>query len=96
MVGKTAAEDKIRLQAIVQQATEWEARSGASFEGEKTFFIHFTRNSGKSADESITVEGQEVRPTSSVKILGLVMDSRLVTKNTPHVLQRGVYGQPWR
>jgi hypothetical protein len=36
VVGKTAAENKDCLQAIVQHATEWEARSGASFEGEKT------------------------------------------------------------
>jgi hypothetical protein len=77
VVGKTAAENKDRLQAIVQQATEWESRSGASFEGDKTAFIHFTRNSSQTADESITVKEQEVRPTSSVKILGLVMDSRL-------------------
>jgi hypothetical protein len=77
VVGKTVAENKDRLQAIIQQATEWESRSGASFEGDKTAFIHFTRNSSQSADESITVKGQEVRPTSSVKILCLVMDSRL-------------------
>jgi hypothetical protein len=74
VVGKTAGENKERLQAIVQQATEWESRSGASIEGDKTAFIHFTRISSQPADESITVKGQEVRPTSSVKILGLVMD----------------------
>jgi len=45
--------------------------------GGKTAFIHFTWNSSQSADESITVEGQEVRPTSSVKILGSIMGSRL-------------------
>src|SRR6195952_3778201 len=66
-----------RLNAIVQRATEWETRSGASFEGDKTAFIHFTRNSRQSADEPESVEGGEVRPTSSVKILGLTMDGRL-------------------
>jgi hypothetical protein len=58
-VGKIAAENEDRLQAIVQQAKEWESRSGASFEGEKMALIHFTRNSRQYADESITVKGQE-------------------------------------
>src|ERR1700712_1089298 len=66
-----------RLNAIVQRATEWETRSGASFEGDKTAFIHFTRNSRQSADEPESVEGGEIQPTGSVKILGLIMDSRL-------------------
>jgi hypothetical protein len=66
-----------RLNVIVQRATAWESRSGASFEGDKTAFIHFTRNSRQTADESISVKGEEVRPASSVKILGLIMDSRL-------------------
>jgi hypothetical protein len=77
VVGPSAAENKERLQAIVQRATEWERRSGASFEGDKTAFIHFTRNIRQSAEDPISVKGEEVRPTPSVKILGLVMDSRL-------------------
>jgi hypothetical protein len=75
VVGKTPSENKDRLRTIVQEATEWESRSGASFEGEKTSFIHFARNSVQSADEPISVEGEEIRPTRNVKILGLVMDS---------------------
>jgi hypothetical protein len=77
VVGKTAAENMDRLNAIVQQATGWEDRGGASFEGDKTAFIHFTRNSRQSADEPISVKGQEVWPTDSVKVLGLIMDTRL-------------------
>lgn len=78
MVGKTAAENTDRLQAIVQRATEWESRSGASFEGDKTAFIHFTRNKTRQpTDDRINVKGEEIRPTPRVKILGLVMDSRL-------------------
>lgn len=76
-VGNTAAENQGRLQTIVRQATAWESRSGASFEGDKTSFIHFTRNSNRSADEPILVKGREIKPTSSVKILGLVMGSEL-------------------
>ena len=57
VVGATAAENMDRLNVIVQRATLWESRSGASFEGDKTAFIHFTRNSCQSADEPISVKG---------------------------------------
>jgi hypothetical protein len=91
VVGKTAAENKDRLQAIVQRATAWESRSGASFEGDKTAFIHFTRNSHQSAYEPISVKGEEVRPTASVKILGLIMDSRLrYQEHTARAATRGL------
>ena len=91
VVGTSAAENKERLQAIVQRATEWERRSGASFEGDKTAFIHFTRNSRQSAEDPISVKGEEVRPTPSVKILGLVMDSRLrYQEHTARAATRGL------
>jgi hypothetical protein len=91
VVGTSAAENKERLQAIVQRATEWERRSGASFEGDKTAFIHFTRNSRQSAEDPISVKGEEVRPTPSVKILGLVIDSRLrYQEHTARAATRGL------
>ena len=77
VVGDTAAENTDRLNVIVQRATAWESRSAASFEGDKTAFIHFTRNSRQFADEPISVKGEQVRPTASVKISSLIMDSRL-------------------
>jgi hypothetical protein len=76
-VGATAAENMDRLNAIAQRATVWESRSGASFKGDKTAFIHFTRNSRQSVDGPISVKGEEVLPTTSVKVLSLIMDSRL-------------------
>jgi hypothetical protein len=91
VVGKTAAENKDCLQAIVQRATAWESRSGASFEGDKTAFIYFTRNSHQSAYEPISVKGEEVRPTASVKILGLIMDSQLrYQEHTARAATRGL------
>jgi hypothetical protein len=76
-VGKTTAENQDRLQSIVQKATEWESRSEASSEGDKTYFIHVTRNSRLCVDEPIAVKEQEVQPTLRVKIMGLEVDSRL-------------------
>lgn len=91
VVGENAAENRERLQAIVQRATEWERRSGASFEGDKTAFIHFTRNSDRNADQPISVKGEEIRPAPSVKILGLVMDSRLrYQEHTARAATRGL------
>lgn len=91
VVGKTAAENLNRLEMVVQLATRWESRSGASFEGEKTSFIHFTRNSQQSSDEPIAVKGREVRLTPSVKILGLIMDSELRYKeHTARAATRGL------
>ncbi|GAB7336736.1 hypothetical protein MBLNU13_g10834t1 [Cladosporium sp. NU13] len=58
VVGKTAAENMEIGLAIMQRATEWENRSGASLERDKTAFIHFTRNSRQSADEPISVKGR--------------------------------------
>ncbi|GAB7336735.1 hypothetical protein MBLNU13_g10834t2 [Cladosporium sp. NU13] len=61
VVGKTAAENMEIGLAIMQRATEWENRSGASLERDKTAFIHFTRNSRQSADEPISVKGRAKR-----------------------------------
>jgi hypothetical protein len=55
-------------------------QEGASFEGEKTSFIHFTRNRRQSANGPILI-----------KILGLVMDSRLwYQAHTAHAATRGL------
>jgi len=66
VVGKTASENKDRLQAIVQRVTEWKSKSGACSEGDKTAFTHFTKNGSQSADESIIVKGKKysLRPAS--------------------------------
>lgn len=91
VVGKTTAENRDCLQTIVQQATAWESRSGASFEGDKTSFVHFTRNSHQAADEPIIVKGQDFRHASKVKILGLAVDSELRYKeHTARATTRGL------
>jgi hypothetical protein len=70
---------------------EWESRSEASSEGDKTSFIRFTRNSRLCADEPIAVKGQEAQPTVSVKILGLEVDSRLrYQERTARAATRGL------
>ncbi|RKK60081.1 hypothetical protein BFJ69_g17250 [Fusarium oxysporum] len=65
------------IQAIIDKALDWEKHSGATFEAEKTAIIHFTRYTGRVDSEPFTIEGEKVSPKDQVKVLGVVMDSRL-------------------
>ena len=51
------------------------ARSGATFEGEKTTLVHFTRNPNRASTTPITIKGEVVKPKESAKILGAIMDA---------------------
>ncbi|EAQ90174.1 hypothetical protein CHGG_06793 [Chaetomium globosum CBS 148.51] len=64
-------------EAIIDQALDWEKRSGATFEADKTAVIHFTRKTYKANSETFTIKGQDVQPKDHVKILGVVMDAKL-------------------
>jgi hypothetical protein len=77
VAGPTADSNREGIEAIIEQALDWERRSGATFEAEKTAIIHFTRKEYKSATSSFTIKGQIVQPKRYVKILGLVMDAEL-------------------
>ncbi|PWI64620.1 hypothetical protein PCL_09477 [Purpureocillium lilacinum] len=52
-------------------------RSGATFETDKTTIIHFTRTKARSSNTSFWVEGLEVKPKDSAKILGVIIDAGL-------------------
>jgi hypothetical protein len=52
-------------------------RSGATFEGEKTTLVHFTRCPNRSSTTLITIKGEVVTPKETAKILGVTMDSKL-------------------
>ena len=59
VTGKSAAETRTQIQAIVERALKWEERSGATFEPDKTAYIHFTRNSRRQDNTSLAVRGDE-------------------------------------
>ena len=80
VTGPTAQSNRGRIEAIINEALDWEKRSGATFEAEKTAIIHFTRKAYKSDTEPFTIKGQAVRPKDHVKILGVVMDAKLKYK----------------
>lgn len=75
--GPTAHSNRDGIAAIIESALEWERRSGATFEADKTSIIHFTHNELKADKLPTNVKGQMVQPNDHVKILGVIMDSKL-------------------
>jgi hypothetical protein len=80
VTGPTAQSNRGGIKAIINEALEWEKRSGATFEAEKTAIIHFTPKAYKSEQEPFIIKGQAVEPKDHVKILGVLMDTRLKYK----------------
>ena len=68
VVGKSAEENMSGVKEIVNHALAWELRSGATFEGEKTALVHFTRNSRFQSSSPINIKGIEVSPCRETKI----------------------------
>ncbi|KAJ5198762.1 uncharacterized protein N7498_007879 [Penicillium cinerascens] len=71
--------------AFVDDFTAWvtgptEKRSGATFEADKTAIIQFAPKARKVDQEPFTVKGQTVEPKNKVKILGVLMETRLKYK----------------
>ncbi|KAF4337193.1 reverse transcriptase [Fusarium beomiforme] len=74
----------------LDKALDWERRNGATFEAEKTAIVHFTRYKGRIDSEPFTIKGERVFPKDQVKILGIVMDSRLYYKQ--HIARAATKG----
>ncbi|XP_044717330.1 reverse transcriptase (RNA-dependent DNA polymerase) domain-containing protein [Hirsutella rhossiliensis] len=49
---------------------------------EKTSFIHFTRIAERDSDLPLIIKGNDVKPKSNVKLLGVIMDKALRFRNT--------------
>ena len=89
VTGPTAQGNREGIEAIIKDAMDWEKRSGATFEAEKTAIIHFTKKSYKTTTDSFTIKGQTVQP-KCVKILGVLMDDKL--KYREHVARAASRG----
>jgi hypothetical protein len=77
VIGPTAEENYERLQTIIDEALGWERCSGATFEGEKTILVYFTRNPNRTSTALMTIKGEVVVPRETAKILGVILDSKL-------------------
>jgi hypothetical protein len=77
VIGPLAEANMEALRGVVDKALAWERCSGATFEGEKTSLIHFTRNAEKDCQEPLIIKGKEIQPKQEVKLLGVLMDKKL-------------------
>uniref|UniRef100_A0A093ULR6 Retrovirus-related Pol polyprotein from type-1 retrotransposable element R1 n=1 Tax=Talaromyces marneffei PM1 TaxID=1077442 RepID=A0A093ULR6_TALMA len=77
VTGASAEVNHSNIQATIDRALDWERRSGATFEHDKTAIIHFTRTASRSSSTPFMIDGKLIQPKDSAKILGVVMDSRL-------------------
>jgi hypothetical protein len=77
VTGPLAKANREGIQAIINRAMEWERRSGATFEGDKTVIIHFTRRLDRTSTRPFTIRGEAIAPKETAKILGVIMDSEL-------------------
>lgn len=57
VTGPTAHSNRDKIKAIVEEALDWEKRSGATFETDKTTIIHFTRNARKADATPVIIRG---------------------------------------
>ncbi|KAJ6436835.1 reverse transcriptase [Purpureocillium lavendulum] len=90
VTGRTAEANRAGIQVIIDAATDWEKRSGATFEVDKTTIVHFTRGTARN-DGSFWIKGTEVKPKASAKILGVIMDSGLrYQEHMARAAQKGV------
>ena len=75
VTGPSTASNTEKIQRCsIAKAESWELSSGATFEPTKTIFVHFARVAKKPTDGPLVIQNQQVRPQTSAKILGVVMD----------------------
>lgn len=77
VTGSSAEANRDGIQVVIDRAVQWERRSGATFEGDKTVIIHFTRRSDRASISPFVIKGEAIVPSNTAKILGVVMDTQL-------------------
>ncbi|EED11555.1 conserved hypothetical protein [Talaromyces stipitatus ATCC 10500] len=86
----TAEANRSGIEVIINSALNWEERSGATFEGEKTAIVHFTRKVDRSSRAAFTVKEELVELKEYAKILAVVMDSQIRYKQ--HIARAATRG----
>lgn len=80
VVGDLAEENILKLQeTVIPRVVDWEPKSGATFEAEKTQLIHFTRNRANAQRRftPLRMNGANISPQATVKVLGVYLDEQL-------------------
>jgi hypothetical protein len=65
-------------ETILPHAEQWAKQSGATFEADKTSFIHFTRRACRNNTRAISFGGKDILLQDSVKVLRVTLDQKLV------------------
>ena len=80
--GPTRSETTKTLQSeVLRRAAEWARESGASFEVDKTAFIHFDRRRAESeTSPPLRFLDKNIEARDEVKILGVILDAKLNMK----------------
>ncbi|KAF4228839.1 hypothetical protein CNMCM8980_000121 [Aspergillus fumigatiaffinis] len=85
-VGPSAEENIRKLQEEdIPRIETWARQTGSCFAAEKTELIHLTRNKKEQSQGEITMNNKIIKPTATVKILGVIFDRELRWKE--HVQQ---------
>lgn len=66
VTGPTAQSNRQGIETIVNEALDWERRSGATFEAEKTAIIHFDPRTYKLDKEPFIIKGKTAEPKDHV------------------------------
>lgn len=90
VTGPSASANRAGIEAIIDRAIEWEKRSGATFESEKTVLVYFTREASRSDNTPFVIKDDTVAPKGEAKILGVVMDAELWYKK--HIAKAATKG----
>ncbi|RBQ84877.1 hypothetical protein VDGD_04845 [Verticillium dahliae] len=90
VVGPTAEANRGGIQGIIEKALNWESRSGATFEADKTAIIHFSRNAERVDGTPYIIKGRTVNPKEEVKVLGVILDQQLRYKK--HIARAATKG----
>ena len=83
VVGEDADSNTDKLQQnLIPRICNWEKESGATFEAEKTQFIHFGRYSTAKSQpwKPLWMTGKTIYPSEAVRILGVTLDQGLRMK----------------
>ena len=80
--GPTRSETTKRLQSeVLRTAVEWVWESGASFEVDKTAFVHLDRRRAEpEASPPLRLFAKNIEARDEVKILGVILDAKLHMK----------------
>jgi hypothetical protein len=73
VTGPSAQSNRNGIEATINKALDWEKRSGATFEAEKTAIIHFAPKAHKSDLGLFTIKGETVKPRDYINIFSVII-----------------------